>query len=579
MNLSSRQIKRGIPLVLVFGLAALLFFPLLASHDFLFDDVTFILTNPDLGKVKRFVDCFFFVLQPSKPVTNFFLAFGYWMAHGQVYGQHVLSLLLHLLTGLVWYANLLQWGRRTKTEVPQGFYLAVVFAFLTLPVLSEALEIGQFRGDILAALFASLSLLLTQYLAAGSFRGVRRFTYLGAIFLCLGLSQYSKEVFAVLLPPLLILFYGIPENRFDLKKTVRSFVAPLLAVEVIWASLLYKMLVRDGHDIHYTYRNTVGANAVPLVVQVRLASRAILESVLKFFSISSPTATPLVYRLDIGYSFPLVAHLAIVVLTLMMSLFLVSKKGWPRTWGAVAGAYWLYLIVPNANVGSEHYLYFASIGLMMLLALAVWKLLNRYARYPRALWWSVYGVFVFFSVIGLETRLFDCLDRISFTRAEVERAPDYYANWLLYEAALSEEGNTPAIQKEARRALDEAHSRGERWRGLATVDWDLAKGEMDYEKKYGTVEEAEGAFVSMMKWVTDRRDANFYEIQMAQYEMAHGECDTALLLMRRAKKMEDVSGATSPFEKALIDQIERSPERCKHLSKRNLELLLARTGQ
>ncbi len=554
--------KHFAPLFGVLVLVAIIFYPLIVTRDYLYDDVTFVSENPDIFLINSLRRCFSFILQPSKPVTNFFLALGVLIGNGRVSGQHFLSLLLHCLVGAVWYFNLVQWGKRSKFKATPGFYLGLIALFLTLPVLSEALQIAQFRGEILATLFASLAILAAQHLAVTPKKSRLTYFYYAGIFLCLGLSQLSKEVFAVFVPPLIVLFFWLPGAKAPGRAILRKFIFVMVAFELIWAPILYLLLRRDAAG-PYTYSHTIGWAIIPPPMHIALASRSLVEYLLKLFTGTHLTVTRVLFRKSIGFTWPLWAHILTLLLGLVGSIFLCLQKGWVRLWGALFCAGWVYLAIPNANLGSEHYIYFCSFGFVVLMGMSSWVLAKRSSDHPRFIWWLGYGCVAFYSVCALETRLFECSSRLNYSRIEVEHYPEYYANWVGYTSALL---NNSAPQEEIKIALAECRRTSKDIWG-EQVEEDVLKIEFLYDLIYGTFDETQLKFIQMMKAIRTKRESAFFEIQYAKYLNKEGRCDLAMGVLARAEKLGEGLEITHHYQTAFKRGMDTYPSHCKYFPK------------
>jgi len=558
MKSSGTTWKRFLPISFIVLIVSILFVPLMVAKEYIFDDIFFVMLNPDFHRIRVLSDCFHFVLQPSKPITNFFLALGSLIGHSTPVGQHLLSLLLHLAVGVVWYFNLVKWAERSKFKAPKGFYLALMFLFLILPALSETLEIAQFRGEILATLFASLAILLTQFLATTK-KSRQAWFYYGGIFLLLGVSQLSKEVFAIVVPPVLVAFFWLPGISATTRKRLKYFAGAIVAFELFWGTILYLFLQRDIGG-HYSYSYTVGWKAIPPGVHIWLSARAIFEAIPKLFSAGTLTVIRIMFRKNLGFSFPVWLQFAILGTSLLGSAWLCSGRKSYRAWGVVFCSMWVYLLIPNANIGSEHYLYFCSFGFVVLLGLGALRLLRKYTQHPLSLWWLAYGVFAFSSISALENRLFECIDLISYTRAETDHFPEYYVTWVSYSSALMK---TRENKEEIDRAMAQARIHAKEMIG---PHLELAEAELGYEMAYGSLDSTSNKFIELMQIMVDKRDAALYEIKFAQYVYSKGGCGQAIGILNRAEKQDPSITLTADLKKLFHERLADKSGFCKRVA-------------
>jgi hypothetical protein len=405
------------------------FFVILCGREFIFDDIYFISYNSDLFGIKTLFDCFHFVLQPSKPVTNFFLAFGSYVGKGSVTGHRIVSITLHMVNVLLVYLNLSLLMRRMRSELPTYFGVLVSALYCVLPIHSESVAIAQFRGDLLAVFFTLSALYFIQRLRGEELTRGRTVLLLLTIAGFQGLAILSKEVYFVLTPVLFAAFYFVGEKpqarELDSR---RMLLIGLILSQVVWGVVLKRQIAKDVGST-YSYDATIGSKALPPRLHIPVASRAWMESVLKITTGRQLTFRGLVSRGGIGADWPLSVHIAVLVGFAALGIFFFSLGEWWRVGALIYfPALALYTGIPNLNIGNEHYNYLASLGLVIIVARSFAWLFS-FVRHPDIVWQLAMGGYAILLVLGLLNRSFDLQTRRAMVYAELAVHPESGAAW------------------------------------------------------------------------------------------------------------------------------------------------------
>ena len=221
------------------------------------------------------------------------------------------------------------------------------------------------------------------------------------LFFSMGLAQLSKETFAATLPLALIAFAlatPLPRSR-------RLLVLSIFLMELVWAVVLFSLLRQDSLS-NYPYRDVIGYGVQSPLTYVSLAARALLEGLLKVVTGHGLSILPVRLRQGPGAGMGLGEASAFLGLGVGLIALLWRAGGWWRAWGTLAGAgSFVYLLIPNLNIGSEHYWYFPTMGLVSLGGLSLWRLFDRSVRRPRLWMWITVIAYAAALVAGLEARL------------------------------------------------------------------------------------------------------------------------------------------------------------------------------
>lgn len=425
-------------------------FLFLLHGEYLFDDIQVIESNAALKAVASFWDCFTFVLKPSKPVTNFWLAIGQWLGGGAPFMQRLLSVLFHL--GAVWlvYLNLVFLRLRAGQVLPSRFPFWVALLFAVAPIHTETLGVGLFRMEILGTFFTLTACLALQVLFTRQLSKGRKFAWFTVLFLSMGLGPLSKEVFLLVLPAALLAVAWVPGDR---KLTWKVPVA-LGMVQGFWAMLLLVLLRRDPQS-DFPYQDVVGFGHLDGVTQVRLAASALLELLYKILTGHGLTILRLRDRNGVGQHLGQEGAALVLVAAALVIVWLYRRGGLTRLFALWTGVgLGVYLVIPNINIGSEHYAYFPSIGVFALVVLGLWRLLAHSSRRSQSVTGLLVVAYAVALGLGLGARLRHMDSRLAFYLSEAEKHPENAGVWTDVAMAFMEK--RPSHAEEARPFLERA---------------------------------------------------------------------------------------------------------------------------
>ena len=211
--------------------------------SFHFDDIKSITENPSLKDISALKAIWDF--WPTRFLTYISLALNYHFHRLNVFGYHLVNLLIHLCSGiLVWWLALLTFSAPVLKEkkLKQNARLAAFFTaliFVTHPLGTQSVTYIVQRAVSLASLFYLLSLCLyikSRLLQQGKEKSTRRegWYYLGSL-LAAVLAMFTKEM-TITLPFMILLYenYFLKEKKMPWK-TLAPFLAALVIIPITMA--------------------------------------------------------------------------------------------------------------------------------------------------------------------------------------------------------------------------------------------------------------------------------------------------------------------------------------------------------
>lgn len=395
----------------------------LLNGEFLYDDVRFLLSNPELYKIRNFFDCLSFSHQPSKPIANFFLGLGYWISQNHVFGQRFISILLHGGVVVLLFTNLRLLCRRTNSHRHLPFWISALFA--VLPIHSETIAIAQFRGEILGTLFTLAMMLALQLLSIGRMRWL----YFPFIYFFLaGLAQLSKELFALVIPLSAVLLFYLPSTKENWKYQ-KQFIYLVTLTAIFWSTitfLLYQMDVNVAHS----YKGNIGWGVWTIGKHLHLSTRALWEGITKTLGGVGLTTVRLTQRQGIGAGFGGIAIAASLGGWVLLCGWLGTRSTWFRIWTPIlflSSAF--YLAVPNINLGSEHYWYFPAVPLLCIFVAFLLAVSTKIVTQSNWFRWFCFGAYGLSALVLLQVRLLEMRSQVDFALAQLRLHPESKLTW------------------------------------------------------------------------------------------------------------------------------------------------------
>ena len=393
------------------------------GHDFVFDDVTLILQNPQI----RSLDWWGIVVDSGyRPVRTLTYAFNYLIGGENPFSYHLFSVLLHALNVVVLY-RLLWW-----LSAGSGFAAGLGSLFFALhPVQTAAVAYISGRKDLLAALFMMLALVFYQ-----SFRERAGKIYRAgaAAAGCFFLALFSKEV-AIVFPVLLLLVEALREQYRTSRESggpvslIRAGSAAIRSAPVLYGifallavvGLFYALFVAKASRMEGYWGGSLEANlgtGCKLFVHYLKMVLVPYPMLADYLGGVFPVSTGLLEPATIAAGLLMVGY-GVVAVWLFRKLPLVSVG---MLWFAVSIAPVLQFI-PFHELAADHFLYVPMIGGALALSGVLVRLTGRrqqtVAMTVLMITAVVYGAMVI-------DRNSDWKDKQTIWEATLRMAPDSY---------------------------------------------------------------------------------------------------------------------------------------------------------
>lgn len=373
-------------MMVVFAFATLLAYSNSFDVPFQFDDKNYIEENELLRHFDQFVELFWYQPQRVVGFTTFLL--NYQMGGLDVFGYHVVNLILHLLTGLFFFlfARELLSLNSLKCRKPELVALLAAGVFLAHPVQTQAVTYIWQRVTVIASLFYFASLYF--YLKSSQSEENYGRNWWAAL-VCAVMAMFSKQIAYSI--PLMILFF---EFCF-LSRTYRLKRSSWLLITLLSALPLMSLGFGDTQlrDLLYT-------DLRPSPAQYYLAQPLVMMRYLKLWVL--PTDLQIDYAFEFQDSFSVSSVVCLIALVVSVFFAVKLRKRFPILLAGV-GVFFIGLsvetLVPLADVIFEHRMYLPSSGLSLLSCAALVAITSKLKVKPAfifvpllcALFWTTYS--------------------------------------------------------------------------------------------------------------------------------------------------------------------------------------------
>ncbi len=309
--------------------------------------------------------------------------------------------------------------------------------FAVHPVHIDAVAYISGRRDILSALFTLIALYVFLRIRSTSRFGTRLALW-PVVFLCFGLAFLSKEMGVI--TPLLMFLYDFTRRRASLPKEARWKLLRSLvgAVAMAWPFYLGTIVIgilvlsRVGID-SFTGRFVWWGGTY--LTNIMTSAKIILYDIYLM-------AVPISLRADYSYAgFPVVhsatevtgwVALVAVICLLGILVWLFSNKyyrfGFWGMWFLLSLTPVLHFVIPHHEIFAEHYLYLASLGFCVILALLLDKASQRFPKTGSAAKWAATAGFSILLLLHLPAYRSD----FTLFHDVLDKAPTCVrANWTI----------------------------------------------------------------------------------------------------------------------------------------------------
>lgn len=456
LGVAGRLQKKGVPaLIILFSFFLLTPYFLVPPGQFIYDDIHHLRSHPYFLKLTSLLDCLNFSIKPARKLSDFSIAIASYLLGPFAWPQRLLSLVLHYFTAVMLYINLRQLFNRapffTNNQLTAGSLLAACF-FLSLPIHTETIVVAQFRCEILGSLFSLIACALSQILAqidraqfAEKNFSWKYFPILLLLFLSLGFAALSKETFLLIAPFSSIAFYTVTllRNKMEIKKAGYHFWVIIALSCFFWGDFIFRANSQTTFN-KFDYEGAVGWQVTSLHQHIDLWIRATYEGVWKSFTGLNLSSVRMAQRTP--WLSSMLAYLLVGV-GLFIGIYLAWKRRKKEEWLIFFGVLSIvgllpYLLIPNINLGSEHYWYFSELWIAGFFGFFIVRLYSD--RKKRIGFLILFCVsYILFLQNNLLSRLFDAYNRLSFTEAELMNNPESVQAWTNFLSAQIED-NTNA---------------------------------------------------------------------------------------------------------------------------------------
>lgn len=382
--------------VLLLAVVGTLIYSNTFDASFHFDDTTSIVENSAIHNfdLKAF-------MHGGRPVLDFTFALNYYFGRIEVFGYHLVNLLLHISNAvmlffiLLWtinnapHPNPLPQGGRAGEEASQepgrrelsvgSFSRVPLYAslvFIAHPVQTQAVTYIVSRSSVLAAFFCLLSLLL--FIKAYKQRAERGKNYsllffagaLSAFILALGSKQEAATFPLVLL---LYDYYFLSDKKWRLLRDragfhLATFGVLLFGVYYVFSSQLQMFLTFDSADAISGYGNEKLTSFTYFLTQLHVIPHYIKLLFLPL-NLNMDYDWPITRQVDFDTAFYFLMLLSIIILAVWLS---------SRERLLSFGILWFFLtlmvtssFIVIYDVIFEHRLYLPSIGFAIVMAVLI----------------------------------------------------------------------------------------------------------------------------------------------------------------------------------------------------------------
>lgn len=336
------------------------------DDEFHFDDMFFIVDNPDIRNIKNIQDIWTTTItQPSRFVGFMSFALNYYFSKLDVFGYHLTNLIIHVFSGVfvLWLTQMLLFfvDKGSKNNSWVAFLAALIF--VAHPVQTQAVTYISQRFASLATLFYLMSLCFYLKGRVFSKTKIGSIVSFSASAIAAVLGMFTKEIVITL--PIMIIFIEYffvivkkeDQDRSKFPKILPFLLAPFFLIIPALFRFGYKTIFFAQHiskahlgDI-FTFPTYVMTQFRVLVLFVRLL----------FF----PVNQNLDYDFIMSRSFfELNTCLSFAFLVLLMFF---AIKTFNRNKVVSFGIFWFFItlsinFIPRQHIIFEHKLYLASVG-------------------------------------------------------------------------------------------------------------------------------------------------------------------------------------------------------------------------
>ncbi len=331
------------------------------------------------------------ILHTNRPVLELTLAANYYFGKLNVFGYHLVNLLLHIFNGIMVYFILLYtlkspvFSKEKKVKYGRvSIYAALIF--IAHPIQTESVTYIISRSSVLATFFYLLTLLF--FIMAHRFEkgksGYRRFMLYAGCIIASILGMGTKPI-AATLPIMVILydFYFVADG--DIKKTAGRYKFYLLLLLTVFVAIHINVhgLNKSLSFVDYA----AGPSGEVPAAMAELATQTGPLTSMQYFMTQMhviPYYIKLLFiptNLNLDYDFPITRKMNLSTfffLILLSALFILAIWLYKRSRLVSYGILWFFItlsvtssFIVILDVIFEHRLYLPSFGFAVFLAVLI----------------------------------------------------------------------------------------------------------------------------------------------------------------------------------------------------------------
>lgn len=346
------------------------------NGDFLMDDKAYIVINPYIKDFSHVKEVFSqgslsgvgFSGNWYRPMLflSYMIDYSLWSLSSS--GYHIFNILLHIFSAIVLFLVVLKLFKAIRVAFLSGFI------FLVHPVQTEAVSYVSGRADLLLVFFLLISFLSFLYITdTSSIRNKVKFLSISLASFILALL--SKET-AIIFPALLVIYcLTLKSKRYKIPKSELLLMSPYVGLAAIYQ--MFRMTILNFNNTYSSFGQGLTYHTLMFLKTLPLYWKKLIWPVNLHYHYEAQL--PLEY-FDLQV---IVAILIIIVFIVLMSLYRVYGKlllfgfGWFFVGMAPVSG----ILVPMNFVIGERWLYFSAIGIFIIVAVFINKLLDHLSQY------------------------------------------------------------------------------------------------------------------------------------------------------------------------------------------------------
>lgn len=414
--------KINIIFILLIAIVGFLVYANALGNSFVWDDRGLIVENPYVKSWRHLlrifsIDLFHGVWESSnyyRPLQTLSYMVDYSLWHLKPSGYHAINLISHIFNACMVYLLVNLISRNRKISLITGLL------FVVHPVHTAAVAYISGRADLIVASFFLLSIYLFiksvyhQDLKRNLFYMVSLFSFI--------LALLSKEIAIIL--PLIVVLYDLTfkeGERLSLGTRIRKRYLAYFIVAGVYIFLRLTVL-------NFILEEPLFASSTPLYLRLLTMSKVIITYIRLLFL---PLGLHMEWDVQPATSF--FDGMVLISLGTLVLIWLIAIKGYRYSKSIFFASFWFFItLIPSSNLVplttylAEHWLYLASIGFFMILAIGIVKVVELRPTspfYKKIAVSFVALLLIFYSFVTMK-RTGDWSDEITIFQDTLRYSPD-----------------------------------------------------------------------------------------------------------------------------------------------------------